>query len=136
MTLQIHLDSYCKAFNGRSLDAALSLFSDHALFEMPLLGQRLFGKGEITAGLRRIFEVTESATIALSGRKESLRVIIAEGQLDAKLHRDSSSVRIPLAISLEAQDGRISRLSTYLDARPYRLWSDRVIFATSQPSSN
>lgn len=136
MTLHAQLDSFCKAFNDRGLDATLSLFLDHALFEMPLLGQRLLGKGEIGAGLRRIFDVTESAAITLSGFKESQWVIIAEGRLVAKLRRESSPVTITLAISLQAQDGRISRLSTYLDARPHRLWTDGPIFAPSQVSSH
>lgn len=135
MTLHAQLDSYCKAFNDRSLGATLSLFSEHALFEMPLLGQRLLGKGEIGAGLRRIFDVTEFAALTLSGFKESQWVIIAEGQLVAKLRRDSLPVTIPLAISLQPQDGRISRLSIYLDARPHRLWTDGPIFAPSQRSS-
>src|SRR5256885_1087464 len=100
MTLQVHLDTYCKAFNGRALNAAISLFSEHALFEMPLLGQRLFGRAEINAGLQRIFDVTESVSIEISGAKESPKVVIAEGHLKAKLHRDKAAVEIPLAISL------------------------------------
>jgi hypothetical protein len=136
LTLHAQLDSYCKAFNDRGLDTLLTLFFDHALFEMPLLGQRLVGKSEISAGLRRMFDVTESATITLSGFKQSKVLIIAEGQLVAKLRRDLAPVTIPLAISLQAQDGRISRLSTYLDARPHRLWSDGPIFAPSQASSH
>ena len=33
MTLKENLDAYCRAFNDRSLDAALSQFAEHALFE-------------------------------------------------------------------------------------------------------
>jgi len=132
MSLKVHLDAFCNAFNDRSLDGALALFADHGLFEMPLLGQRLFGKAEIEAGLRRIFVVTATARLAFSDVTASECVLIAEGELRAKLHRDSGLVAMPAAVTLEARDGKIARLSTYLDARPYRLWSDGPIFATAQ----
>ena len=136
MTLQAQLASYCTAFNGRNLDAVLSLFAEQALFEMPLLGQRLIGKGEIAAGFRRIFEVSQSATITLSATRESNQVAIAEGNMVAKLHRDEAPVELPLAMALEGRDGEIARLSTYLDARPYRLWADGPIFAATNSAAN
>ena len=136
MTLKVYLDSYCTAFNSRALDAAVSLFAEHALFEMPLLGQRLVGRGEIAAGLRRMFDVTETARIECGGFKESDRALIAEGRLVAKLRRDPAPVAMPLAMTLEATDQKISRLSSYLDARPYRLWTDGPIFAAASATSN
>jgi ketosteroid isomerase-like protein len=132
MTSETRLHAYREAFNRRDLTAALMLFAEHAVFEMPLLGQRLFGKQEIAAGLQRIFEVTESAQIQLSGAKQSQNIAIAEGRLLAKLHRDTRAVEIPLAIVLETRQGDILRLSTYLDARPYRLWADGPLFAPTQ----
>jgi ketosteroid isomerase-like protein len=132
MTLKTQLDDYCRAFNSRSLEGALALFTDHAVFELPLLGQRLFGKPEIAAGLARIFAVTESAELSVSAAAESDRVLIAEGRLGAKLYRDPKPVEMTAAVTLEARDGKIARLSTYLDARPYRLWSDGPIFAGVQ----
>jgi len=135
MTIQAQLNAYRDAFNGRDLTAALMLFAEHAVFEMPLLGQRLFGKREIAIGLQRIFEVTESAQIQLSGAKESRNIVIAEGRLQAKLHRDEHAVDIPLAVVLEARRNDIVRLSTYLDARPYRLWADGTLFASAHASN-
>ena len=135
MKLREYLDAYCRAFNERSLDGALALFSQHAIFELPLLGQRLLGTGEIAVGLRRIFDVTESAEINFIHAQEDDRVIIAEGSMTAKLHRDEEVVRLPLAITLAMENRLISRLSMYLDARPYRLWTDGPIYATS-PSFN
>lgn len=132
MTLKNHLDAYCKAFNDRSLDAAVSQFAEHALFEMPLLGQRLFGRAEIAAGLRRVFAVTERASLTFADVAQSETALIADGELQAKLHRDAAAVAIPAAVVLEVRDGKIARLSTYLDARPYRLWSDGPIFAPVQ----
>ena len=131
MKLRDHLNAYCRTFNERMLEGAVALFSEHALFEMPLLGQRLFGPAEISAGLRRIFEVTQRAEIRVTHLQENDHVIIAEGSMTAKLHRDNGTVQIPLAITLTAEDSGISRLSIYLDARPYRLWVDGPIFATS-----
>jgi len=135
MTIQAQLNAYRDAFNGRDLTAALMLFAEHAVFEMPLLGQRLFGKREIAIGLQRIFEVTESAQIQLSGAKESENIVIAEGRLRAKLHRDAHAADIPLAVVLEARQIDIVRLSTYLDARPYRLWTDGTLFASAHASN-
>ena len=132
MTSEAQLHAYREAFNRRDLTAALMLFAEHAVFEMPLLGQRLFGKREIAVGLQRIFDVTESAHIQLSGAKETPNVAIAEGRLQAKLHRDTHAVEIPLAIVLETRQNDIVRLSTYLDARPYRLWADGPLFAPIQ----
>jgi ketosteroid isomerase-like protein len=129
MSLKTNLDAYCSAFNDRSLDGALAQFEEHALFELPLLGQRLFGRAEIAAGLRRIFDVTERAKLIFSDVSASGQVLIAEGELQAKLHRDTAPVTMPMAVVLEARDGKIARLSAYLDARPYRLWSDGPIFA-------
>jgi len=131
MTMRDQLEAYRDAFNRRDLNEALTLFAERALFEMPLLGQRLFGKREIAAGLQRIFEVTQSAQIQISDAKESQKLIIAEGLLRAKLHRDTHAVEIPLAVVLEAQENDIARLSTYLDARPYRLWSDGPLFGST-----
>lgn len=134
MTIEAQLNAYRDAFNGRDLAAALRLFAEHAVFEMPLLGQRLFGRREIAAGLERIFEVTQSAEIRLSGAKQSQHLVIAEGRLQAKLHRDAHAVEMPLAVVLEARQERIVRLSTYLDARPHRLWADGTLFAIDHAS--
>src|SRR4051794_12841529 len=132
MTLKNHLDAYCSAFNERSLDGALAQFADHALFEMPLLGQRLFGRAEIAAGLKRIFAVTERARLTFPDVAASGPVLIADGELQAKLHRDAAPVAMPAAVVLAAKDGKITRLPTYCDARPYRLWSDGPIFVSAQ----
>jgi hypothetical protein len=116
-----------------------------ALFEMPLLGQRLIGRREIAAGLARVFELTQSAAIRISALEEPASLVMGplvmgplvmgplvmgEGRLTARLHRDPAEVSIPLAVALEGDAGGIARLSVYLDARPYRLWTDGPIFAS------
>jgi ketosteroid isomerase-like protein len=133
MTMLARLNVYREAFNARDLSGAMALFEDHALFEMPLFGQRLVGKAEIAAGLRQVFALTESAQLQLSHSKESATLIIAEGSLRAKLHRDEHSAEIPCAVVLETRETLIGRLSMYLDARLHRLWADGPIFPVSQP---
>ena len=135
MTMQAQLNAYRDAFNGRDLAAVLTLFGEQALFEMPLLGQRLVGKREIAAGLNRIYEVTESIRLEVSKTKMTDRLVIAEGWLRARLYRDPQPVEIPLAVVLESTQQHIMRLSNYLDARPYRLWADGTLFAAAHVST-
>ncbi len=127
-TLPARLTAYLDAFNARDFRAALALFDDRALFEMPLLGQRLVGRREIAAGMQRIREVSESARVAVSTAKATSSILIAEGMLHAKLHRDPKASEIPLAVVLEGRGALIERLSMYLDARNYRLWADGPLF--------
>ncbi len=121
--------AYCRAFRSREPEAIVSLFERRGVYEMPMLGQRLIGHGEIRAGAAQMFSLTESCSIVLSGIMASAEAAIAEGRLRAKLHRDPDPMDLPCAIALSMGRGGISRLSTYLDARPYRLWSDGPIFA-------
>jgi ketosteroid isomerase-like protein len=126
------LQSYLDAFAARNADALSALFAEGALYELPLLGQRLVGRREIKAGLARVFALMERCAFEVSGVQSSGEATIAEGRLTAKLHRDQGPVEIPAAIVLQARDGAIARLSTYLDARPYRLWSDGPVFAATR----
>ena len=129
MSVEALFQSYCASFNARKLDPLVSLFWPYALFEMPLLGQRIVGASEIRAGHQRIFDLSEYAEIDISAIKASGPVIIAEGTLESKLLRDNRAVEMPLAMTMQDVDGRIVRLSIYLDARPYRLWADGPILA-------
>ena len=127
MSVETLFKSYCASFNARDLDPLVSLFSAYALFEMPLLGQRIFGESEIRGSHQRIFDLSEYAQIDISAYKASGPVVIAEGTLESKLLRDNLPVEMPLAMTMQDVDGKIVRLSVYLDARPYRLWADGPI---------
>jgi len=131
MTSEELLRVYCRAFGAKDARAVAALFDDRALYELPLLGQRLVGPAEIRVGLERAFALIERCAIEITGVKSSTRVAIAEGRLTAKLHRDDRPMKAPLAIVVERRDDRITRLATHLDARPYRLWSDGPIFAVA-----
>jgi len=127
MSVEALFKSYCASFNARDLERLVSLFWPYALFEMPLLGQRIVGTSEIHAGHRRIFDLSEYAEIDISAIKASGPVIIAEGMLESKLLRDNRPVEMPLAMTMQDEGRKIVRLSVYLDARPYRLWADGPI---------
>ncbi len=131
MPIEDLLRAYCTAFGARDARAVAALFGDGALYELPLLGQRLVGPAEICVGLERAFALIERCAIEISAVKSSARVAIAEGRLSARLHRDSQPMDAPLAIVIECREGRLSRLATHLDARPYRLWADGPIFAVA-----
>jgi ketosteroid isomerase-like protein len=125
------LRAYCRAFGAKDARAVAALLADGALYELPLLGQRLVGPAEIRIGLERAFALIERCAIELADVKSSARVAIAEGRLSAKLQRDAQPMEAPLALVIECRDDRIARLATHLDARPYRLWSDGPIFAVA-----
>jgi len=136
MTGEAALRTYCQVLASRDTETAVSLFGPNGLFEFPLLGQRLVGSAEIRAGLERIFSVTESCRIELAVVESTFGATLAEGRLHAKLRRDRNPVDLPLAMVVEVRDERVTRLSTYLDARPYRLWADGPIFAATAPVSS
>jgi ketosteroid isomerase-like protein len=132
MTVAPSLQAYLDAFAAQDAEAASALFAEGAVYEFPLLGQRLVGRREIEAGLARIFALAERCSFEIGAVQSSPAATIAEGRLKAKLHRDRDPVEMPAAIVLQSRDGAIARLSTYLDARPYRLWSDGPIFAATR----
>jgi ketosteroid isomerase-like protein len=132
MTAEGAFQAFCRAFEARNAEAVLSLFDENGFYEMPLLGQRLVGAGEIDAGFQRIFSLVERCAIEPRIIKSLSTTTIAEGRLSAKLHRDSNPLDLPCAIVLRTRAGKISRLSTYLDARPYRLWADGPILAAER----
>ena len=132
MTVAPSLQAYIDAFAAKDAEMASALFADGAVYEMPLLGQRLFGRREIRAGLAHIFALAERCAFEIETAQSGPGATIAEGRLKAKLHRDRDPVEMPAALVMQARDGAITRLSTYLDARPYRLWSDGPIFAPTR----
>ena len=132
MTVAPSLQAYLDAFAARDAEAASALFADSAVYEMPLLGQRLVGRREIEAGLARIFALAERCAFEIDATQSAPGATITEGRLKAKLHRDRDPVEMPAALVMQTRDGAITRLSAYLDARPYRLWSDGPIFAVTR----
>ena len=96
-----------------------------------LLGQRLVGKREIQAGLDHLLAVTERFDVEINGVRAAAGRVIAEGILASKLRRDHDLKSRPVAMVLEEEEGRISRLSVYLDSRHERPWVDGPIFGAA-----
>jgi hypothetical protein len=129
------LDDFCLAFESKDFEKIAALFDPRGLCELPLLGQRLVGEGEIREGFMRAFSVIDSCSITYRSCKPGPGATIAEGRLEAKLYRDRHSMAAPLALVLVKEAGRIARLSFYLDARPFRLWCDGPVFGASPGAS-
>jgi len=119
MSVETLFKRYCASFNARDLDSLVSLFWPYALFEMPMLGQRIFGACEIRSGHQKIFDASEYARIEVSAFKISGPVIIAGGTLESKLLPDSETVEMPLAMTMQYFDGKIVRLTVNIDTRQY-----------------
>jgi ketosteroid isomerase-like protein len=132
MSIPPVLQAYLDAFAAKDVEKAVALFDEGAVFELPLLGQRLIGRREIEAGLARIFALAERCLFEIDAAQSSDKATIAEGRLKAKLHRDRDPVEMPAALVMQTRGDGITRLSAYLDARPHRLWSDGPIFAATR----
>ncbi len=128
------LHDFCRAFESKDFEKIAALFDPKGLCELPLLGQRLVGRGEIREGFMRAFSVIDSCSITCPTCKPGPDATIAEGRLEAKLYRDHRPMAAPLALVLVKEAGRIARLSCYLDARPFRLWCDGPVFGASPAS--
>lgn len=129
------MEAFAKAFNQRDSEAILSLLRPAALFELPLLGQRLVGREEIRVGLERTFTLTESCLLELDHVHHAGLIAIAEGRLQAKLHRVSSATTLPMALVVEGAEDAVARISVYLDTRGQRLWTDSPLFVDPQGAS-
>jgi ketosteroid isomerase-like protein len=125
--------AYADAFGRRDVAAAVALFARNALFEMPLLGQRLVGRAEIRAGLDRILLATHSCEMRITQLQALDAVAIGEGLLRADLRADRAPMSAPMSVVVETTAQGIIRLSTYLDAFPHRLWSDGLVAASAGP---
>jgi ketosteroid isomerase-like protein len=132
MTVPAALQTYLDAFAAKDVEKAAALFDDGAVFELPLLGQRLVGRREIKAGLARIFTLAERCMFEIEAAQSTDTTTIAEGRLKVRLHRDRDPVDMSAALVMQTRGNAVTRLSAYLDARPYRLWADGPIFAATR----
>jgi ketosteroid isomerase-like protein len=129
MTPDTALETYCTAFAARDAAAIGALFAPGGLYEIPFVKNRLVGDAEIRAGLAAMFAVVETCDMTLDKVRASGTAAIGEGRLTASLNRAGETVDAAFGIVAETRDGKLARLSVYLDARPYRLWADGPILA-------
>lgn len=129
MTAAQALRAYCDAFAARDGARVAALFAPGALYEFPLVRPRMVGDAEIRAGLARAFAVMTGCAIALARVHESGSTALAEGAMDVRLAREPGSASLPFALVAVAEGRGLRRLSVYLDARPFRPWSDGPVLA-------
>ena len=129
MSAESAIRAYGHAFTQRDLTATVGLFTADGLYEMPLLGQRLAGRGEIQAGHEQAFRVLEWCAIEILAIQHTGTVAIAEARLTAKLRRDPEPASFPMAMVLESADSLVARLSIYLNTNTGRLWFDGPVLA-------
>jgi ketosteroid isomerase-like protein len=133
MSAESAIRLYGNAFTQKDLTATVALFTAEALYEMPLLGQRLAGRSEIHAAHEQVFRVAEWCAIEILAIQHNGPVAIAEARLTAKLHRDPEPESFPMALVLTTADSLVSRLSIYLNTNTGRLWLDGAILAKPHP---
>lgn len=117
------------AYESRNPSALLDALAPGCLYEMPLLRSRMVGRAEIAEGLRLALAATSRCTLETDREREAGNLGMAEGRMTADLVREGTTATLPFAIVTETGEGGISRISLYLDARPYRLWADGPVMA-------
>lgn len=120
------------AYETRDPDALLDALAPGCLYEMPLLRSRMVGRAEIAEGLRLALAATTRCVLETGREREAGDLAMAEGTMTADLTREGTTATLPYAIVAEAGEGGISRISLYLDARPFRLWADGPVMAMTE----
>ncbi|MGH6719024.1 MAG: nuclear transport factor 2 family protein [Alphaproteobacteria bacterium] len=129
MTPEQALRAYCDAFAAHDAERVIAVFAPGALYELPLVRPRMVGAVEMRAGLARAFAVMTACTITLAHVHETGSTALAEGTMAVRLAREPGRASLPFALAGVVDGGRLRRLSVYLDARPYRPWSDGPVLA-------
>ncbi len=129
MTPQDAIALHNAAYESRDAGPLLDALAPGCLYEMPLLRSRMVGRREIAEGLRLAFAATSRCTLEISRTRQSGEAALAEGVMTADLVRERTSATLPFAIVAEVGASGITRISLYLDARPYRLWADGPVMA-------
>jgi len=138
MTPTDALRRYCDAFASGDLDTIAGLFAEDAVCDLPLVGERMHGHAtimrEVRAAVRGLKDIRVEIGAALEGEGD----VIAEGafwseMVGAGTHVDGSPVRADFRFVavVETRDGKITRLSEYLDTKPVKPWERQRIVPTS-----
>lgn len=117
------------AYESRDAAALLDALAPGCLYEMPLLRSRMVGRAEIAEGLRLAFAATTRCRLEITRSRESAGAALVEGVMTADLAREKTSATLPFAMVAEAGSNGITRMSLYLDAKPFRLWADGPVMA-------
>jgi hypothetical protein len=117
------------AYASRDAGALLDALAPGCLYEMPLLRSRMVGRAEIAEGLRLAFAATSRCALEITRERHSGAAALVEGVMTAELVREKTTAALPFAMVAESGQGGITRMSLYLDARPFRLWADGPVMA-------
>ncbi len=123
MTASDAIRHHNTALESRDPSALLGVLAETSLYEMPLLRGRMVGRDEIAEGLRLAYGAMTACRINLAREREADGTAMAEGVMTATLAHEDKTVEVPFAIVAQTLGDQVKRLSVYLDARPFRLWS-------------
>ncbi len=117
------LREYLTALEGRNAVAIRA----PRLLEIPFLKpNRLVGKAEIERAYRRIFASLDSIRFELVEVIADDRHAIAECRLEVA-RRGQEAEHYDIAVTAEADDNGLRRVSIYADTRNVRRWADETI---------
>ena len=117
------------AWQARDPARLVAMFAAGGLYEMPLLRSRMVGRAEIAEGLERGFAACRGVATEIGRLREAGATAMAEGAMEATLAATGERARIPFAMVAVVEGDAVRRFSVYLDARPFRLWSDGPVIA-------
>jgi glycine cleavage system aminomethyltransferase T/limonene-1,2-epoxide hydrolase len=112
------LEAYTEAFKARDHDAVADLFADRCLVEIPLIDRPLHAQAEMREQIRVDLGGLADVQISYSLIIEQGNRVFAEGRLSAYVLGGYETFEFPFVAVIEVDDdGRITRLSEYFDAR-------------------
>jgi len=138
MTPRQALQTYCDAFAAGDIATIAGLFAQDAVVDLPLVGPRITGHAhimqEVATAVRGLKDIRVEIGTAIGGEDD----LIAEGAFWSELvgagtRVDGTPERADFRFVavLEMADGKITRLSEYLDTKPVKPWERQRIVPTS-----
>lgn len=138
MTAADLLRAYCAAFAARDVAAIERLFAQDAVCDLPLLDERLVGRAHVVREVATAIRGLADIRVDLGVVTDDGTVAMAEGVFLGELvgHPpavDGTPPRLDFRFVavVEASDGRIARLSEYLDTKPLKPWQRQRLFVHS-----
>ena len=138
MTPRQALQAYCDAFAAGDIAAIATLFAPDAVVELPLVGDRMVGHAEVMHEVESAVRGLKDIRVEIGHAVEGESDVIAEGAFWSELVGAGTKVDgtperadFRFVAVLEMKDGRIARLSEYLDTKPVKPWERQRIIPTS-----
>jgi hypothetical protein len=120
------LRAYLAAFSKMDSGNLDSCFLDYAVVDLPMIKPtRLCGLREIRRGQELAFENISKVDLELTEIVSDENSAMGSGRLSIECRGESESHEF--AVSAFHEDGKLKRLSWFLDARELRPWSDCTV---------